>query len=222
MCSRICLSTDLGEISSRFGLCENKLRLRPHWNVGAGNLLPVVRLDALLQWRRLDLMRWGLIPVSAKSPVIVRAHLSVLEIDGSLNESIIRPGRRCLIPVDNFYEWRLADGQPFAVALASRQVMTLAGVWDVWTSPQGERIACFALLTTETNDKMAPLCKQMPVIIQPADWNVWLGTEAPQERGLSDLLQPFPGDLLTAWAVSRRMRNARNDDPKILDAVSAS
>jgi putative SOS response-associated peptidase YedK len=157
MCSRICLSTDLGEINSRFGLCENKLKLRPHWNIGAGNLLPVVRLDALLQWRRLDLMRWGLIPVSAHSPVIVRAHLSVLEIDGSLNESIIRPGRRCLIPVDNFFEWRLADGQPFAVALASRQVMTLAGVWDVWTSPQGERIACFALLTTETNDKMAPL-----------------------------------------------------------------
>ncbi|HEX4028169.1 MAG TPA: SOS response-associated peptidase [Rhizomicrobium sp.] len=221
MCSRICLSTDLGEISNRFGLCENKARLRPHWNIGAGHLLPVMRLDALLQWRRLDLMRWGLIPASAKSPVIVRAHLGALEINGTLHEAIIRPGRRCLVPVDNFYEWRLADGQPFAVALASRQVMTLAGVWDIWSSPLGERIACFALLTTETNDMMAPLCKQMPVIIQPADWNLWLGTEAPQERGLRDLLRPFPGDLLTAWAVSRQVRNARNDNPEILDAVSA-
>ena len=92
MCSRICLSTGLGEISSRFGLGENKTRLKPHWNIGAGSLLPVIRLDALLQWRRLDLMRWGLIPASAKSPVIVRAHLSVLEIDGSLNDAVIRPG----------------------------------------------------------------------------------------------------------------------------------
>lgn len=222
MCSRICLSTDLGEISSRFGLCENKLRLKPHWNIGAGNLLPVVRLDTLLHWRRLDLMRWGLIPTSAKSPVIVRAQLDVLEIDGSLNEAIARSGRRCLIPVDNFYEWRLDDGQPFAVALASRQVMTLAGVWDIWTSPLGERVACFALLTTTTNDLMAPLCRQMPVIIQPDDWNLWLGTARSQDRGIRDLLQPYPSDLLTAWAISRRVRNARNDDPEILDAISGS
>ena len=116
MCSRICLSTGLGEISSRFGLGESKARLKPHWNIGAGHLLPVLRLDALLQWRRLDLMRWGLIPASAKTPVIVRAHLGVLEMSGSLNEAIIQPGRRCLVPADNFYEWRLADGQPFAVA----------------------------------------------------------------------------------------------------------
>ena len=219
MCSRICLSTDLGEISSRFGLGESKARLRPHWNIGPGNLLPVMCLDALLLWRRLDLMRWGLIPASAKSPVIVRAHLSASEIDGRLIESLLRPGRRCLIPVDNFYEWRLTDGQPFAVALAGRQVMTLGGIFDIWTSPQGERIACFALLTTGVNDLMAPLCRQMPVIIQEADWNLWLGTETSRDRGLRDLLQPFPEDRLTVWAVSRRMRNARNDDPKILDAV---
>jgi hypothetical protein len=37
---------------------------------------------------------------------------------------------------------------------------------------------------------------------------------------LRDLLQPFPDELLTVWAVSRRVRNARNDDPEILDAVS--
>ncbi|HUE63663.1 MAG TPA: SOS response-associated peptidase [Rhizomicrobium sp.] len=221
MCSRICLSTGLGEISSRFGLAENKARLKPHWNIGPGHLLPVLRPDTLLQWRRLDLMRWGLIPASAASPVIVRAYVGVVEINGSLNDAITHPGRRCLIPVDNFYEWRLGDGQPFAVALASRQVMTLGGVWDVWTSPLGERIACFALLTTETNEMMAPLCKQMPVIIQSDDWNLWLGTEALQERGLRDLLRPFPGELLTAWPVSRRVRNARNDDPKILDAVLA-
>ena len=220
MCSRVCLSTDLGDISGRFGLSENKARLRPHWNIGAGHLLPVVRPDPLLQWRRLDLMRWGLIPASAKSAVIVRCHLSVWEIDGSLNDAISRPGRRCLIPVDNFYEWRLTDGQPFAVALASRQVMTLAGIWDMWVSPQGERIGCFALLTTGTNEMMAPLCKEMPVIIKPADWNLWLGMETPPDRTLRDLLQPFPDELLTVWAVSRRVRNARNDDPEILDAVS--
>lgn len=219
MCSRVCLSTDLAEVSERFGLYEPKAKLRPHWNIGAGNLLPVVRLDPILQRRRLDLMRWGLIPASARSAVIVRCHLSAWEIDGSLKEMLHRPGRRCLVPVDNFYEWRTADGQPFAIALASRQVMTLAGIWDMWISPLGERIACFALLTTQANQMMVSLCKEMPVIIQPADWNLWLGMEFPQDRTISDLLLPFPDDLLTAWAVSRRVRNARNDDPDLLAAL---
>jgi putative SOS response-associated peptidase YedK len=38
--------------------------------------------------------------------------------------------RRCLVPVDNFYEWqKTATGkQPFAIALADRGLMTLVGL----------------------------------------------------------------------------------------------
>ncbi|HWU55585.1 MAG TPA: SOS response-associated peptidase [Rhizomicrobium sp.] len=219
MCSRICLSTDIGKISSSFGLSESKVRLKPHWNINAGHLLPVIRLDPLLQGRRLDLMRWGLIPASAQNAVIVRSHLSVWEIDGRLNDALNYRARRCLVPVDNFYEWRPADGQPFAVAMADRHFMTIAGIWDIWISPLAERIACFALLTTAPNGLLAPLGKQMPVIIQPEDWNLWLGTHSSQERTLQDLLRPLPDSLLCAWAVSRRVRSIRNDDPDILAAM---
>jgi putative SOS response-associated peptidase YedK len=40
--------------------------------------------------------------------------------------------RRCLVPVDNFYEWKkTATGkQPYAIALADRGIMALAGLWD--------------------------------------------------------------------------------------------
>jgi putative SOS response-associated peptidase YedK len=103
--------------------------------------------------------------------------------------------------------------------MTDRHFMTIAGVWDIWISPLGERIACFALLTTAPNDLLAPLCKQMPVIIQPEDWNLWLGTETPQDRTLQDLLQPFPNSLLSAWAVSRRVRSTKNDYPEVLAAV---
>ena len=40
--------------------------------------------------------------------------------------------RRCLVPVDNFYEWEKTDGrkQPYAIALADRRLMALAGFWE--------------------------------------------------------------------------------------------
>jgi putative SOS response-associated peptidase YedK len=46
--------------------------------------------------------------------------------------------RRCLLPVDNFYEWKKASTgkQPYAIALADRGLMALAGVRENWRSPE--------------------------------------------------------------------------------------
>jgi putative SOS response-associated peptidase YedK len=44
--------------------------------------------------------------------------------------------RRCLVPVDNFYEWKktATAKQPYAIALADPGLMTLAGLWENWGS----------------------------------------------------------------------------------------
>ena len=40
--------------------------------------------------------------------------------------------RRCLVPVDNFYEWQktATRKQPYAIALDDRRLMALAGLWE--------------------------------------------------------------------------------------------
>ena len=73
------------------------------------------------------------------------------------------------MPVENFYEWRPADRQPFAVALKDRQLMALAAIWDFWISPQGEQTLCFALITTPAHAVLAPFCAQMPVMVPPSE-----------------------------------------------------
>jgi len=98
---------------------------------------------------------------------------SNLDVAGG-DDLIRRSAHRCLIPVDNFYEWRLGDKQPFAVALASRQIMGLAGMWDLRISPLGEWIKCFAILATESHGLLAPLCRRMPVVLGRDDWTYGL------------------------------------------------
>jgi len=48
--------------------------------------------------------------------------------------------REAAHPADNFYEWKkTATGkQPYALALADRGIMALAGVWENWHAPGGE------------------------------------------------------------------------------------
>src|SRR5580693_3551697 len=213
MCSRLCLSTGLDEIVSCFGVgaTDVKTRLRPHWNIGVGQFLPVIRWDAFQHQRQLDPMRWGLVPACAENIMIVSSSVDVASGEGLIR----RPAQRCLIPVDNFYEWRLADKQPFAVALASRRTMTLAGLWDLRISPLGEWIKCFAILATESIGLLSPLCRRMPVIIGPEDRDLWLGREPADANRVLDLLKPYPQEQLAIWPIDRRVNNTKNDDPSI-------
>jgi hypothetical protein len=117
--------------------------------------LPIVRFDARAGERSLDLARWGLVPYWAKDIDVGFANINA-KAEGIENRPAFREAfqrRRCLVPVDNFYEWKkTATGkQPYAVALADRGLMALAGLWENWRSPAGEWVRSFAIVTTEPN-----------------------------------------------------------------------
>jgi putative SOS response-associated peptidase YedK len=86
--------------------------------------LPVVRFDPRSSERSLDLMRWVLVPYWAKDLKVGFANINA-KAEGIENRPAFREAfqrRRCLVPVDNFYEWKktAAGSQPYAVALADR------------------------------------------------------------------------------------------------------
>src|SRR5215469_12440959 len=93
---------------------------------------PVVRFDTKAGERSLDVLRWGLVPFLGQRPQgRLREHQRQGRRDGNpagLREAFQR--RRCLVPVDNFYEWKKtgARKQPYAIALADRGLMALAGL----------------------------------------------------------------------------------------------
>jgi putative SOS response-associated peptidase YedK len=80
----------------------------------------VVRYDAKAGERSLDLLRWGLVPFWAKDIKVGFANINAkaegIESRPAFREAFQR--RRCLVPVDNFYEWKkIPTGkQPYAIA----------------------------------------------------------------------------------------------------------
>ena len=215
MCNRICLARDIGEVGRHFGVAEGKLRLKPHWNIAAGAVLPVLRSEGAA--RRLNPMRWGLVTAWGQNTRIVRTafHLSHRGPDEDLTQRLLR---RCLVPVENFYEWRVADRQPFAVALKDRSLMALAGIWDFWVSPEGEQMLYFALITVGANAALASLTPHMPVALTPSRWDAWLDSGVTLAE-LQDLLKPAEEEL-EYWPIDRRISNLRNDSPAILTPLT--
>jgi putative SOS response-associated peptidase YedK len=129
--------------------------------------------------------------------------------------------RRCLVPIDNFFEWRAINGlkpkQPYAIGMKSGEPFALAGIWENWQRPStGEWIRTFAILTTNANELVGPIHDRMPVIIPPGSYDRWLSTLDPAPR---DLLVPYPAAPMTIWPISTWVNKPENDDASILERV---
>jgi putative SOS response-associated peptidase YedK len=125
------------------------------WNVAPTDPLPVVRYNGKTGERSLDVLRWGLVPFWSKDIKVGFANINAkaegIDTRPAFREAFQR--RRCLVPVDNFYEWAKtpADKQPYAIALADCGIMALAGLWETWRAPAGEWVRSFAIVTTVPN-----------------------------------------------------------------------
>jgi putative SOS response-associated peptidase YedK len=128
--------------------------------------------------------------------------------------------RRCLVPVDAFYEWYGPEGakQPYAIARPDRAPMAFAGIWEGWRGPDGTVLRSHALLTTTANRTLAGLHDRMPVILDPATWPAWLGeADADPET----LLRPAPDEAITFWPVGKAVNAVRNNGPELLLPLAA-
>jgi putative SOS response-associated peptidase YedK len=227
MCGRVRLSSDVSEIKIAFGIPPERPmpNFAPTWNGAPTDQLPIVRFDPKAGVRSLDLARWGLVPFWAKDIKVGFANINAkaegIETRPAFREAFQR--RRCLVPVDNFYEWQKtsAGKQPYAIALADRGLMALAGLWENWRSPGGEWVRSFAIVTCAPNALCAELHNRMPVILAPESWPVWLGEEQAEPPQLNAILAPYPAKGMTAWPVSARVGNVKNNDPGLIEPVAA-
>ena len=225
MCGRARLSSDVSEIKLVFRIPPERPipNFPPSWNVAPTDSVPVVRYDPKAGQRSLDLLRWGLIPYWAKDIKVgfanINAKAESIETRRAFRDAFER--RRCLVPVDNFYEWKkTAIGKrPYAIALADRGIMALAGVWENWKSSAGEWVRSFAIVTTEPNELCAQLHNRMPVVLAHETWPTWLGEEAADEARLKSLLVPYPSDRMVAWPVSARVGSVKNNDPSLIEPI---
>jgi putative SOS response-associated peptidase YedK len=113
-------------------------------------------LDARAGERSLDVVRWGLIPFWAKDIKIgfstFKARAEEIDTKPAFREAFRQ--RRCLVPFDNyFYEWKKTGTgkQPYAIGLKGAGLMAIAGLWETWRSPAGERMRSFTMATTTPN-----------------------------------------------------------------------
>ena len=109
------------------------------------------------------------------------------------------------------------------VSAAYRARYNVAPTDPSWIEISGEVTRQFAILTTASNDLVAPYHDRMPVILDTNDAHLWLDAPGVGDRGrdavlaLGSVLRAVPNDWLVAEEVDRRVGDVRNDDPSLLE-----
>jgi putative SOS response-associated peptidase YedK len=227
MCGRITQKT--GELPGLVTVMsdsrDSRIKTPPRYNGAPGQEHWVIRQNPETGQRTRDLLWWGLIPYGCKDagggrrPINAKAE-TVASLP-TFRDAYKR--RRCLLPIDNFFEWKAIRGaktkQPYAIGMQSGEPFALAAIWENWQRPAtGEWVRTFCVITCPANELVARIHDRMPVIIPPESYDHWLSTLDPDPHGL---LVPFPSAPMKMWPISTRVNKPENDDPSILNPMKA-
>jgi len=216
MCGRFNQTASGDEVAEAFSL-DDAPELAPRFNIAPTQPVAVVGVQPKTGRRGLASLRWGLVPRTSLGGErgFINARAETAWEKPSFREAFAR--RRCLIPATGFYEWQKLDAkrrQPWLIRLASGRPFAFAGLWEP-PAAGGSSPTC-AILTTEPNEVARPIHDRMPVILDPADYALWLDPAVTVPAEVRPLLRPFPAEAMTAFPVTTAVNNPAFDDPACL------
>jgi putative SOS response-associated peptidase YedK len=252
MCGRFAVTTDPALLAEKIKAIDESTAAtaqkeppQPNFNVAPTTTISsVVKRHAEPDdesTRRVRLMRWGLVPPwvktgadggpDTKGPLLINARAETVTTSGAFRNSA--KGKRCLIPMDGWYEWRpngeSASGKkaaktPFYMHGDDGELLFMGGLWSTWR-PAGNSdapsdvpplLSC-TIITTESAGPLAEIHDRMPLTISERDWDRWLDPDAPMDEGLlrghGDL------DRIAIREVSRLVNSVRNNGPELIEAA---
>ena len=232
MCGRFVSTANPERIASYFGAEADVETLGENYNVAPTQDIygVVTGPDGIL---RVQAFHWGLIPSWAKDRKIgskmINARSETLAEKPAFKGLLAK--KRCLIPMDGFYEWKAgtADGpvnakgkplkQPMFIHRIDGEPLAVAGLWTAWKDPEaGSRwLQSATVVTTAANETMQAVHDRMPVIVPASRWKEWLDPDNHDIAALSELFTERNDGILTMHPVSTDVNNVRNNDPSLAD-----
>jgi putative SOS response-associated peptidase YedK len=231
MCGRYLLLSPAEAIRQLFALLGAPPNFPARYNVAPTDTMPVVRMNAVRE-RELALLRWGLVPGWADSLSVgsrmINARSETVATKGAFRDAF--KSRRCLVPADGYYEWKVIEGQrqPYLIRPPSGSLMAFAGIWESWiraeavekgsprdVGPAGQVIETYSIVTGPALPSVANTHDRMPIVLGTEGFDAWLDPNTDKDE-LDQLMSPEHVDL-DVTAVGASVNSVKNDDPTCLE-----
>lgn len=213
MCGRTSLFVPQSVLEERFD-ATTVHPLTPRYNIAPRDDLACITNESPAE---IDTLEWGLVPHWVDDPAEfsrpINARVETVTEKPAFREAIRK--RRCLVLADGFYEWKGTRGskEPFRITRTDGDPFAMAGVWEQWGS-NGQTLRTVTILTTDSNDVIAPIHDRMPVLLVETDERQWIEG---QDISPTDFTGSYPTGELRAYPVSRAVNDPANDTPEVVE-----
>jgi len=219
MCGRFAITLPPEAMAQLFDAAPgNDLPQVPNFNVCPTTQVHVVTAGD--ERRRLTAMRWGFLPQWYKSPtdgpLLINARAETIAEKPAFRAAVRQ--RRCIIPATGFYEWTKAAGGtrlPWYIFRRDGAPLAFAGVWQEWDKG-GDPMATCAIVTTGAEAPMTGIHHRVPVVLEQADWPLWLGEAG---HGAAVLMKAPAPEVLEFYRVDPAVNSNRASGPELIEPV---
>jgi putative SOS response-associated peptidase YedK len=221
MCGRFEIHSAFEIIARLFGLSGASFMMPAGYNIAPGqDIAIIVKVGGQ---NRLSPCHWGFVPSWCKELKdgykMINARAETVAEKSSFREALSR--QRCLVVADGFYEWKHEGGtkRPFYIHRRDGKPFGMAGLYNLWTSPEGSQVCTTAIITTEANELVKPLHDRMPAIASPGEYDLWLDPTVHEKEKLLPMLKPCPTDELELYEVTAKVNSLKNDSPENIEKI---
>ncbi len=186
----------------------------PRYNVAPLQFAPVLFLEE--KRYMIDAFRWGLTPKWAKDESfasrMINARLETLREKPAYRNLTVR--RRCVILTSGYFEWQ--KNQPWYITASNSSILPLAGLWDVWTTPEQSPLYTFTVITKDADSEIGFIHDRMPLILNKKTLKLWLDGNVP----INDSAMLMKDKAY--YPVSTVVNKVQNDIPTCIERIKQS
>jgi putative SOS response-associated peptidase YedK len=219
MCGRFTITKQVEDIENSFDVELDRELYKLNYNVAPTQDLPVVTNQ---QNKQVSFLKWGLVPSWSKDlkfgSKMINARIETITEKPSFKKAIQE--RRCVVIADGYYEWKKTSQgkEPYYITMENSKLFSFGGIWEKWTSPVGETVKTFSIITQPSFKEIEHIHNRMPLQIMPEQKDYWLSAETGEEA--LDFAIEHQKNKLKSYVVSTQVNSVTNNFPDLLNPLS--
>ena len=218
MCGRKTLTKDTQAIIEELLIDEwdQKDEYSPSYNIAPTKNSPILIYN---NKRKIEHMRWGLIPSWAKDKAIgakmINARGETLLEKPSFKNLVI--SKRCIVITDGYFEWHNIGTvkTPYYFHDPKKRILPMAGLWDEWKSANGELMKTYTVITTTPKPEYAHIHNRKPVILPYSEIDLWINTRDHSPKAALGHVLPYRYEL-EVYPVSTFVNSPKNNSARCI------
>jgi putative SOS response-associated peptidase YedK len=222
MIDRFSIGVPASILAERFKAEEPTAHIAKY-NGAPSQLFPVITSESP---QGFSYFYWGMAPAWTKNKTlaerIINTQAELIAEKAVLKKTLKK--NRCLIPADGFYAWKKVGKKtfvPWRFVLPTKEVFSIAGLWEEYDDEQGDSFHTFTLITAPAEGMVLSVTERMPLILSKEQEVIWLKKES-EEAELLTLISSIKNPAMDGFTVSPQLNTIQYDKPSLILPMPAA